>query len=176
MERMLMKESYGVWRETMVLKPMYTENGELWSVVHELYRKLIVKMSPREIINLSCVHAGASYQGMVDAAKLILPGKKMLPVCLSPGYRICMLPTLSPDSEECLWVSYHHVKRAFEKNNRTFIECRNREEIEIHGSIESFLAKSGHAQQLVLTYLDRQEEMWELSSCIAESYEGYEVY
>ncbi|MGG4491646.1 competence protein ComK [Metabacillus idriensis] len=173
---MLMKESYAVWRETMAVKPMYTENGELWSVVHELYKKLIVKMSPREIMNRSCIHAGASYQGMIEAAKLILPGKKMLPVCLSPGFRICMVPTLSPDSEECIWVSYHHVKKIFEKNNRTMIECRNKEEIEIQGSVESYLTKAGYAQQLVLTYLDRQEEMWDLTAHLAETYEGYEVY
>jgi competence transcription factor ComK len=173
---MLIEKSYLIWRETIILKPMYTERGELWTIVHELYRKLIVQQSPFKIMNDSCDSTGASYQGIIDAAKLILPGRKMLPVCLSAGYRICILPTLSPVHEDCMWISYFHVKRAFEKNLKTFIECRNRELIEINGSVESFLTKSGHAQQLVLSYLDRQEEMWELSTYVAESYEGFKAY
>ncbi|KEZ48785.1 competence protein ComK [Metabacillus indicus] len=173
---MLAEESYTVWRETMVLKPIYSERGERWTIVHELYKKRMIKMSPKAIMERSCVHAGASYQGMVDAAKLILPGKKMLPICLSPGYRICMLPTLSPDHEDCMWISYRYAKKPFLKGSKTMVEFQNREQIEIHGSVESFQLKSGHAQQLVLNYLDRQEEMWELPVYVAESYEGYDVY
>jgi len=100
---------YEIKETTQALEPTYNERGELCTIVHETNATYTVAASPLRIVEHSCIYYGCAYEGRLEAAKLILGLKQMVPICVSNALRLYIMPTCSPDSDKCFWLAIRHI-------------------------------------------------------------------
>lgn len=104
-----MKRYYEIVEDTQALEPFYNEYGQLCTIVHETNATYIVEKSPLKIVEHSCTYYGCGYEGRLEAAKLILGLKQMVPICVCTSLRLYMIPTCSPESDKCFWLALRHI-------------------------------------------------------------------
>ncbi|WP_240371349.1 competence protein ComK [Anoxybacteroides rupiense] len=104
-----MKRHYEIVEDTQALEPFYNEYGQLCTIVHETNATYIVEKSPLKIVEHSCTYYGCGYEGRLEAAKLILGLKQMVPICVCTSLRLYMIPTCSPESDKCFWLALRHI-------------------------------------------------------------------
>ena len=97
---------YEISKGTLAVVP----NGNESSVVYEDNDRYIIKQSPYEIMEASCLYFGSSYNGRKEGAKNILGAEYKVPIVIDDSDNIIVFPTTSPLSQECVWLSLKHVK------------------------------------------------------------------
>lgn len=103
------KGHYEIREDTQALEPMYNERGQLCTIVHETNATYTIEKSPRQIVEHSCIYYGCAYEGRLEAAKLILGLKQMVPISVCTSLRLYMIPTCSPESDKCFWLTLRHI-------------------------------------------------------------------
>jgi competence protein ComK len=104
-----MKKKYEINEDTQALEPMYNERGQLCTIVHTKHGMETVEASPLRIVQHSCSYYGCGYEGRLEAAKLILGLKQMVPICVCDALRLYMIPTCSPESDKCFWLALRYI-------------------------------------------------------------------
>jgi competence protein ComK len=110
---------YQLKKETQALEPKYDQYGNLCTVVYELFDTYMVNKSPRQIIEDSCIFYGCEYGGRLEAAKKILGIKQMVPICVSVSLGLYVMPTCSPESDKCYWLSLDHLEKIEEYQTKS---------------------------------------------------------
>jgi competence protein ComK len=85
-------------------------------------------LSRSEIIKKSCIYFGASYEGRKEATKRLIGITHKVPIAISSHNFIHFFPTTSPNSPECIWISYEHVvfhERADSKHTNVTFSNKN---------------------------------------------------
>jgi competence protein ComK len=108
-EGMGVKGSYEIGEDTQALEPMYNERGQLCTIVHETNATYTIEKPPLQIVEHSCLYYGCGYEGLLEAAKLILGLKQMVPICVCYPLRLYIMPTCSPESDKCFWLALRHI-------------------------------------------------------------------
>ncbi|MFY4775157.1 competence protein ComK [Metabacillus sp. RGM 3146] len=152
---------YLISSHTKYLAPVYNEYGELCTIAYELYRTVHVRKSPTKIIHENCLHFGSSYKGRLKAANDILPGQKMLPVCVSELTGLFFIPTVSPDSDECVWIGYKNVKIVIPYNEKSVVLFSDGSRLFVPMHRDILQGKFGKASHLLVTFLERQKRIQE---------------
>ena len=65
---------------------------------------------PAELIDHWCIHCGSTRKGRKDAFRTLTGTVQKTPVLISSDGPILM-PTLSPESDDCVWISYDTLLR-----------------------------------------------------------------
>lgn len=111
------------------------------SIVLEEDYKYEIDNNPMKILDYSCKYFGSSYPGRKAGSKSILNSHYKLPILVEESQNLVFFPTVSPDDENCVWISLNKVKKYKETDdgtNNTYIEFKNGESIIIDVSCKSF--------------------------------------
>ena len=79
------------------------------SLVYEDDERYLIEEKPLKIMEDSCKYYGSTYHGRKDCAKEILGADYKVPIILEDYNRIIALPTASPNSNDCAWLSLHRI-------------------------------------------------------------------
>jgi competence protein ComK len=99
---------YIINAETMAILP--AKQIDYQAVTIETNQKLYLKPRPLEIIKENCIHYGSTYEGRKTAVLKKLGLERKVPIPISISKNLFSFPTLSPNSFDCAWIFYHHVR------------------------------------------------------------------
>ncbi|MGM8211388.1 competence protein ComK [Virgibacillus sp. W0430] len=108
--------------------------------------------SPEKILDNSCTFYGASLAGRKETAVNILKSSSKLPVAVIPSQGVYMIPTASPRKNDCIYVSYFHIKSYESRENQTFICFTDQSGLLVNISANSFDKQYKKASQLIVHY------------------------
>lgn len=94
---------------TMLMLPKFDCYGHIYTKVLEEHREVIVKKSPRQIIESACIYFGSTIKGRQDATREITGFTHKVPIAVEPYNDIYFFPTHSPDLLENSWLSHSHI-------------------------------------------------------------------
>ncbi|AZB44602.1 hypothetical protein CEF21_21215 [Bacillus sp. FJAT-42376] len=153
-----MKEvnGYIIVKKTMGLESKWDEYGHVYTIIHEEHGKLIIRKSATRIIEENCIFYGSSYKGRLKASGEILAGQKLLPVCICEFNDIYMFPTMSPKSDEVIWLSIDHVKDVRAYKSKSAVVFSNGEQLFVPLLKEYITSKLGKTSQLAMTFQQRR--------------------
>ncbi|MCA0172643.1 competence protein ComK [Bacillus sp. RAR_GA_16] len=77
------------------------------------------KTTPVDLIRQACLEAGVTYEGRRKAVIYHLKYEQQTPILVSTWNGISVFPTESPESLECCWVFYQHVRDAYALTKNT---------------------------------------------------------
>lgn len=80
------------------------------SKVFEKDFSFIINRNINEIIADSCIYYGCTFDGRVNASKLILGTNIKLPIVIEESQNIIFFPTRSNVNESCVWVSFNNLE------------------------------------------------------------------
>ncbi len=135
---------YEVSKGTLAIVP---DQGK--SVVYEDEERYLVKQTPYEIMEASCLYFGSSYNGRREGAKEILGAEYKVPIVIDDSSNIIVFPTTSPLSQDCVWLSLSHIKdyKKIDANN-TKIIFNNGKEIVVPSSYRTIENQISRASRL----------------------------
>ena len=110
MKRRKLIANYVISFDTFMLQPVSV--GEVISTrVIERNCELSIPKKPLHIVRKSCDYYGSSLQNSVNTAKLTLGNHHKTPIIVAHDFGIpyIFLPTMSPTSEQNIWISYHAI-------------------------------------------------------------------
>lgn len=102
--------NYLVSFNTVSLEPIWIEH-KLCTRVTENHAEFIVKMKPINIIKKSLLFYGTSYKHATFFSKEAIGNLHKVPIIVSHdfGHPLIMMPTLSPESDGNIWISFSAV-------------------------------------------------------------------
>lgn len=107
-------EKYIVDKDTNMLCPIFSQTGELYTLVFRKADKLIVTKPPKQVVEDSLQLYGDSYQAARENACRLLKNKTIAPIVINAKKPIYLFPTHS-DSRACnIWFSIDAIYN-FEK-------------------------------------------------------------
>jgi competence transcription factor ComK len=156
---MLIEPNYLITKETALMYAVYDESGYENCMVHEQYRKLTILKPVKEVLKDNCKYHGCTLEGKLDAAKEVLKGKRMLPLCLSITFRICLFPTHSADKSENMWISVNHIRDILPYKGESIMILENYEKVQVPVSYDALTMKKAFAADLLYTYMNNQDKL-----------------
>ncbi|MGD6816660.1 competence protein ComK [Metabacillus sp. 84] len=154
-------DEYYIKRKTMALESKWDEHGNVFTLIHEYDGKLEYKKAATAIIEDNCVFYGSSYEGRLRASGEILLRQKLLPVCVCEFNDIYMFPSMSPKSDQVIWLAVDHVKDVRSYKNKSVVVFSNGETLFIPLLKEYITSKVGKTAQLALAYQQRRKILME---------------
>ncbi len=106
---MLIVEHLHITRYTMALFPLFYDE-HIWTKVLEEDGEIIVKKSPIEMMEQSCLYYGASLKGRREGTKHMIGISHKAPIAVEPANEIFFFPTISPNDPQCIWLSHLHIR------------------------------------------------------------------
>ncbi len=86
-------------------------NGEEDSLVYEDFNKYNINKNPYRIMEDSCMYYGSTYYGRKDSSKYLLGAEYKVPILVDELNNLIALPTTSPFSKDCIWLSLTRIKK-----------------------------------------------------------------
>ncbi|WP_243292809.1 competence protein ComK [Bacillus sp. FJAT-47783] len=152
-------DKYILQRDTLALLPYFNEYGELYTTVIEKYHQFLVRKSPKQILIDNCHYHCSTLRGRIDAAKKVLPGHRMLPVCVSEYFKICFFPSKSMDVVDCQWFSHRGIKHIYPHKRGSIVVLLNDKKILVNKQSRFLSHKLKNATYLVYTLGVWQESL-----------------
>ncbi|ARK30086.1 Competence transcription factor [Halalkalibacter krulwichiae] len=90
------KKEYVISPDTMVIGPIYNENGYLHSIVMEVHTNYKITKKPYKVMKDSCHYYGSNYNGIREATTQITGFKSKVPICISHYLNLFFFPLESP--------------------------------------------------------------------------------
>ncbi len=150
-----MKE-YEINDSTMAILP----DVEGKAIVLEDDYKYEVEEKPIGILDYSCKYFGSSYPGRKEGAKAILNSHYKLPILVEETQNLIFFPTISPEDNNCIWISLHKIKDYYESDDglhNTIIEFKNGEKMVVEISYKSFENQLLRASRLESVLRNRKQ-------------------
>lgn len=69
------------------------------------------EMQPLELLDLWCIQSGSTYEGRTKAFSKLMQMRQKPPVLLSERIQTVLFPLISPNKENCIWLSYENIFR-----------------------------------------------------------------
>lgn len=113
-------DSYEINKDTIALIPKDNK-----TIVYEVDKSFEVDKTPLKIMEDSCEYFGSSLEGRQIGTNRLIGFTHKVPVIVEETFDIIFFPTLSPNNEECSWISYNHVFKPDKFKDSTIIELRN---------------------------------------------------
>lgn len=101
---------YVVSFDTFMLIPTL-EDERISTHIIERNADIIIPRKPLHIIRKSCSHYGGSLQNSTNSARITLNNRHKTPIIIASDFgRPCIfMPTISPQSDQNIWISYHAI-------------------------------------------------------------------
>ncbi|MDN4606762.1 competence protein ComK [Sporosarcina highlanderae] len=103
---------YIITEKTFVLAPEKTVDNKVFTRVMEREKTLIVSKKPIHIVTRSCAEYGSDYTTALKASKVLFGNNRQKsPILLANSYGTpyIFIPTLSPQSDQNVWIAYHAI-------------------------------------------------------------------
>ena len=86
-------------------------NGEESSIIYEDFNQYNIEKKPFKIMEDSCMYYGSTYFGRKDSSKNLLGAEYKVPILVDELNNLIALPTTSPFSDDCIWLSLTRIKK-----------------------------------------------------------------
>lgn len=143
------KSPYVISTSTFVLQTVQKESS-LKTLIVEGDRTFIHPRKPLHLIRAACKHYGTSYSVAKNHARYILHKQHKVPILIAfdHGIPLIMIPTMSPTSEQNVWIAFHSIVnfKADERGN-TIIDLMNNRSITVN------ISQATMQRQLALAYI-----------------------
>jgi len=179
MERGKMKFTYTITRETKAIIPLDMVYSR--SRIFEGRKKPLSIYTPLQIIDHNCIIHGADWKGRQSAVKDILNSNSKLPVPVSPGEGIFMMPTAAIKSSQCIWIAYHHVKNYEQIGDQTYVHFHDGTGIFVKTTAQKFDNQYKRTSQVIVHFnryvlferkVKQEAERWNILNTWNASLEG----
>lgn len=138
---------------TSSLMPFYY-NGYKFSRVIEEEEVFFVRQSPVEIVEKTFREIGSDLTGARKAAHSFLKRKYKNPVVLSAAKNITLIPCMTADKQDYVWLIDSHILEIQPHNSiQTKVHLKGGHGVIIDVKVESFLEKRAHASLLHTSFL-----------------------
>ncbi|KAB2332628.1 competence protein ComK [Bacillus mesophilum] len=102
-------DRYAVNHLTSLIKGEHYMYGHLYTRVIEGNKTFLVRMTPLEVLEYTLTSVGSDLKGATKSARIILGKGYMTPIIVNAYQEVCMFPTHSPKSDECIWFNPKHI-------------------------------------------------------------------
>ena len=92
---------YEITYDTQAILPINNDKSKIIEEKDEYY----INSKPLYILEHSCEYFGSSYEGRKEGTKKLLGITHKAPVIVEETRKIIFFPTISPDSDECIWIN-----------------------------------------------------------------------
>lgn len=119
-----------------------------------------VENKPLSILDYSCRYFGSSYPGRKEGAKTILNSRYKLPILVEESQNLIFFPTVSPEDDDCIWLSLQKIKNYKETDdglNQTMVEFKNGKKLRLNVSYKSFENQLLRASRLESVLRNRKQ-------------------
>lgn len=144
--------------DTLMLQPKL-EGTKIFTKVIEQTRTLTVPKKPIHIVTSSCDFYGSSYTtAMSTSRRLFGDHKQKAPFLLATAFGIpfIFIPTLSPSSDQNVWISYHAIDFYETDGLGTSITLENGQKYKLDISVPTMNRQYALAKLLERDFLKRQ--------------------
>ncbi|MCM3743918.1 competence protein ComK [Sporosarcina luteola] len=145
--------------DTLMLQPKIDGN-KVFTRVIERERTLIVPKKPIHIITGSCTFYGSSYTTAMNTSKRLFgDNKQKAPFLLANSFGIpfIFIPTLSPYSDQNVWISYHAIDFFDADGLGTSVTLENGQKYKLDISVLTMNRQYTLAKLLERDFLKRQK-------------------
>ena len=110
------------------------------SIIYEYYSEPIKSNDcPYQIININCYLNNSSLEGRQKASSYLIGTIYKPPIVLDETKNIIIIPTHSANNKACCWVVLNNILNYHSKNNnKTIIEFKNNQKLEININYQKF--------------------------------------
>ncbi|WP_432357424.1 competence protein ComK [Sporosarcina sp. UB5] len=150
---------YYVSFDTLMLQP-FEEGNKTFTKVIERNRTLTVLQKPIHIVTGSCTFYGSSYQNVMNTSRVLFgENKQKAPILTANAFGIplILIPTLSPLSDQNVWISYHAIDFFETDGLGTSVTLENGEKYKLGISIPTMYRQFSLARLLERDFLKQQK-------------------
>ena len=101
------------------------------SKVYEEQEEYIIKRSSNSIIKQNCEFYGSSYEGRCVGTKCLTGIKTKYPIIIEESRNIIFFPTTSSRTQQSSWIALNKIKSYNKYNNKSKIQFKNEEKINL---------------------------------------------
>ena len=94
---------------TMAIIASRDKNGRLISYILDESAEYVSHLSPSKLIDTACMFFGSSLKGRQEGSRVISGLTHKVPISIDPTSGMYFLPTYSPTSPKCSWLSHSHI-------------------------------------------------------------------
>ncbi|HEX5564733.1 MAG TPA: competence protein ComK [Sporosarcina sp.] len=144
--------------DTLMLQPK-KEGNKIFTRVIERNRIVAVPKKSIHIITGSCTFYGSSYTTVMNTSRRLFgDNKQKAPFLLANAFGIpfIFIPTLSPLSDQNVWISYHAIDFYAEDGLGTSVALENGEKYYLDISVTTMNRQYAFAKLLERDFLKRQ--------------------
>jgi len=125
-----MINEYYINEDTLLLVPSSKNKTKIYDKegIFEINNKI------SDVVEKSCNYYGSSFNGRCIGSKSILNMNYKLPIIMDSVKEIIMIPTSSPNSNDCYWLCLNNIEDYYKKNNKIVIEFSNKMTYEMNNS------------------------------------------
>lgn len=118
----------------------------------------------------NCHYHLSTLRGRIEAAKKVLPGHRMLPVCVSEHFKICFFPSKSMEVVDCQWFSHRGIKQIYLHKRGSIVVLVNDKKILVTKQPQFLSHKLKNATYLVYTLGTWQESLEQQNQIAEDTY------
>lgn len=155
-----------------MLQPVIKGNKISTNVV-ERNGEFSVPRKPIHIVRKSCDFYGGSLQNSTNTAKLALGKRHKTPIIVAHDFGVpyIFLPTMSPASEQNVWISYSAIENIEQDNMDSIIHLENNRSFKVNISAATMYRQYAVATLLEKNFLKKQRQLNRPS--VFEEFEDY---
>ena len=146
--------------DTFMLRPMFQDN-KVFTHVNERNGDLSVPRQPIHIVKNSCDYYGNSLHNSTNSSKMVLGKRHKTPIILAHDFGIpyIFLPTMSPSSDQNVWISYNAIENIEEDNLGCIITLENGRSFKLNVSPTTMYRQYAFATILEKNFLKKQRQL-----------------
>jgi competence protein ComK len=148
--------------DTLMLQPKREGGTKTFTRVIERTKTLIVAKKPIHIVSDSCTFFGSSYKNVMNTSKRLFgDNKQKAPIlaAIAFGHPLILIPTLSPMSDQNVWISYHAIDFFEEDGLGTSVTLENGKRYKLDISVPTMHRQYALARLLERDFLKTQRMM-----------------
>jgi competence protein ComK len=147
--------------DTLMLQPK-REGTKTFTRVIKRHNTLTVAKKPIHIVTGSCTFFGTDYKTVMNTSKRLFGSNKQkapVLVAIAFGHPLILIPTLSPMSDQNVWISYHGIDFFEEDGLGTSVTLENGRRYKLDISIPTMHRQYALARLLERDFLKTQRTM-----------------
>ncbi|MFD1204720.1 competence protein ComK [Sporosarcina contaminans] len=156
------KGKYIISYKTYMLQPQ-RDGFQFDTKVIERDNTFIVPSKPLAIVSRSCEFYGSSYQILQNSSKLFLGNVHKVPILIahahSVGTPVIFLPTLSPHSEQNVWISYQAISNIVADDLGCTVHLENGVKVKLNVSATTLYRQYTFAGLLERDFFKKQKDL-----------------
>lgn len=125
-----MINEYYINEDTLILVP----NTKGKTKIYDKEGVYNVNSNIMDVVEKSCNYYGSSYNGRCTGSKTILNMNYKLPIIVDSVKEVILIPTSSPNNNNCNWLCLNNIEDYYKKGNKIVIEFTNKITYELENS------------------------------------------